>query len=250
MNHFTVAASEDTFKRIFEAVRDNFTFSKADSGNFGPFTAGYDLKFHLENGAIDLRAGNTVFLDELDIKWDRLDLTLGFDIPEICIGGFCIIPTPFGCALRAPKVCAFSSSPDVEVTLPLGGFTSEVTLEGRLLARHFTNPDRPAGMNDWDAQDADPPLFDQWRIHLDPLWVDVDPIDIADTVGDLLEAAVDAVIDGLLGWLPDWAKDLIRAILGPVIDIIRAILDIPTTSRNGSLIYSTSASAFWISSGR
>jgi hypothetical protein len=227
MAHLTVAASEDVFKRLFERVRDEFKYEKSDSGDFGPFTAGYSLKIHLENGAIDLRAGNTVFLDELDIKWDRLDLTLGLNIPEICIGGFCIIPTPFGCALRAPRVCAFSADPDISVTLPLGGFTSELTLEGRLVPKYFVNPGRPAGMNDWDAQETDPPLYNQWRIHLDPKWVDIDLIDVADTVGDLLEAAVDAAIDGLLGWLPGWAKDLIKAILGSVIDLIRAILDIP-----------------------
>lgn len=227
MPHFTVAASEDVFKSLFAAVRDSFTFEKSDSADFGPFSAGYDVKLHLENGDIDLRAGNTVHLDELDIKWDQLDLWLGMDIPEICVGGFCIIPSPWGCVLRAPRICVFSADPDITVTLPLGGFTSEISMEARLVPKYYVNPDRPPGMNDWDAQDAVPPLYNQWRIHLDPLWVDIDPIDISDTVGDLLEAAVDAAIDGLLGWLPGWAKDLIRAILGPIIDLIRWILDIP-----------------------
>lgn len=228
MAQVTVAASESTFKRLFDGVRDNFTFAKADSASFGPFTAGYDVRFHLANGSVDLRADNTVLVDELDIKWDQLDLTLGFDLPELCVGGFCIIPNPFGgCILRAPRLCVFSGSPDISVTLPLGGITSEVTLAGTLLTRYFINPARPAGMNDWDAQDAVPPLNNEWRVFLDPQWVDIDPIDIADTVGDLLEAAVNSVIDGLLGWLPGWAKDIIRAILGPVIDLVRAILDIP-----------------------
>jgi hypothetical protein len=228
MAHLTVAASEDTFVRIFEGVRDAFVFEQADSGTFGPFTAAYDIKFHLENGGVDLRGDNTVLVDELDIKWDRLDLTLGFDIPEICIGGFCIIPNPFGgCILRAPRFCAFSANPDVSVTLPLGGFTSELSLAGSLEARYFVDPARPAGMNDWDAQDTDPPVFNQWQIFLEPEFVDIDPIDIADTVGDLLEDAVEAVVDGLLGFLPGWARDIIKAILGPIIDLIRAILDIP-----------------------
>jgi hypothetical protein len=227
MAHLTVAASESTFVAIFNALRDAFVFQKADSGDFGPFTAGYDIRFHLDDGSVDLRADNTVLVKELDIKWDRLDLSLGLDIPEICVGGFCIIPSPFGCILRAPKICAFSADPDIQVTLPLGGFTSELSLAGSLVARYATNPARPAGMNDWDAQETDPPLYNQWQIFLDPQWVDIDPIDVADTVGDLLEAAVEAAIDGLLWFLPGWAKDILKAILGPVVDLIRAILDIP-----------------------
>jgi hypothetical protein len=228
MAHLTVAASENTFRRIFNGVRDAFVFEQADSGSFGPFTAGYDIKFHLEGGTVDLRADNTVLISELDIKWDRLDLSLGFDIPEICVGGFCIIPNPFGgCLVRAPRLCAFSGNPDVSVTLPLGGFTSELSLAGSLETRYFVNPARPIGMNDWDAQEAVPPLYNQWQLFLDPEFVDVDPIDIADTVGDLLEAAVDAVVDGLLGFLPSWARNFIKGLLGPIIDLIRAILDIP-----------------------
>lgn len=227
MAQLTLAASENTFRRIFNAVRDEIVFEKADSGSFGPFTAGYDIKFHLENGSVDLRGDNTVLVKELDIKWDRLDLSLGFDIPEICVGGFCIIPTPFGCALRAPRICIFSADPDVQVTLPLGGFTSELSLAGTLETRYFVDPARPAGMDDWQAQEAVPPLYNRWQLFLDPQWVDVDLIDIADTVGDLLENAVEAVVDGALGFLPGWARDLIKAILGPVIDLIRAILDIP-----------------------
>lgn len=227
MAHLTLAASENTFRRIFNAVRDEFVFEKADSGNFGPFTAGYDIKFHFENGSVDLRSDNTVLVKELDIKWDRLDLSLGFDIPEICVGGFCIIPTPFGCALRAPRICIFSANPDVQVTLPLGGFTSEVSLSGTLITRYTVDAARPPGMDDWQAQETNPPVYNRWQLFLDPQWVDIDPIDIADTVGDLLENAVEAVIDGALGFLPGWARNLIKAILGPIIDLIRAILDIP-----------------------
>ena len=228
MAHLTVAASEHTFVRIFDGVRDAFVFEKADSASFGPFTAGYDIKLHLENGSVDLRSDGTVLVDELDIKWDRLNLSLGFDIPEICVGGFCIIPNPFGgCILRAPRVCLFSANPDINITLPLGGFTSELSMAASLDARYFIDPARPPGMNDWDAQETLPPVYNRWQIFLDPQWVDVDPIDISDTVGDLLEAAVEAVVDGALGFLPGWARDLIKGILGPIIDLIRAILDIP-----------------------
>lgn len=228
MAHITVAASEKTFKALFAALRDNFHFAASDSADFGPFRAAYAVQAHLEGGAVDLRADNTVQVKELDIKWDTLSLTLGLDIPEICVGGFCLIPTPFGCALRAPRLCVFSADPDVSVTLPLGGLvTSEVSVTGSLATRYAVNPNRPAGMNAWDAQDAAPSLASHWQLFVVPQSVDVDVFDIADSVGDLLENLVDAAVDGLLGWLPGWAKNLIRAILGSIVDLIRDILDIP-----------------------
>jgi hypothetical protein len=228
MPHLTIGASENTFKILFESIRDNFKFSRSDSGDFGPFTAGYALDAHLEGGSVDLRADNTVQIKELDIKWDRLDFNLGIDIPEICVGGFCIIPNPFGgCLVRAPRVCIFDRDPDISITLPLGGLiTSEISVTGSLLTKYAINPARPGGMNDWDAQDANPSLANHWQLFLDPQFLDLDIFDIADIVGDLLENAVDIAVDNLLSFLPGWARDLIKAILGPIIDLIRVILDI------------------------
>jgi hypothetical protein len=228
MPQLTVAASESTFVKLFNALRDNFQFAAAGSADLGAFTAAYDLALHLEGGTVDLRADNTISVKELDIKWDKLDLTLGIDIPEICVGGFCIIPNPFGgCLLEAPRICAFSADPDISLTLPLGGLiTSELSLTGSLLTKYFVNPNRPAGMNDWDAQDQDPSLANFWQLFVDPQTVDIDLIDVADSVGDLLDNAVNAAVDNLLGFLPDWARDLIKALLGSVVDVVRAILDI------------------------
>ncbi len=73
MAHVTLAASEKAFIRIFERVRDEFEFADSDSADFGPFSAGYDIKLHLEGGTVDLRADNTVSVKELDIKWDKFD---------------------------------------------------------------------------------------------------------------------------------------------------------------------------------
>lgn len=228
MAHLTIAASENTFKELFESIRDNFQLSKSDYKDFGRFSAGYNIQAHLEGGSVDLRADNTVQIKELDIKWDQLDFHLGLDIPEICIGGFCIIPSPFGgCWVRAPRWCLFEHDPDISLTLPLGGLiTSEISVTGSLKTKYDIDPARPAGMNDWDAQDASPSLANHWQVYIDPQTVDLDIFDIADIVGDLLENAVDAAVDNLLGFLPQWAKDLIKAILGPIIDLIRAILDI------------------------
>lgn len=221
----TVAVSENAIRELFGALRDGFSFSKSNSGNFGPFSLSYAVAAHLEDGTIELRNDGTIRVRELDVKWDTLRVCFGIDIPQICVGGFCIIPNPFdGCLVRAPRLCAFSANPDISFCLDIGGLiTSEVSVTVRPLTKYAVNPARTPAMTDWDAKDAGIP--NKWQVLIDPVTLDLDLIDIADIVGDLLEDAVDTAIDGLLGGFPQWAKDLIRAILGPVIDLIRDILD-------------------------
>lgn len=225
MAHMTVASSEDAVTRLFEGLRDNFAVDESDSADFGPFTAGYEVAFHLEGGTVDMQPDNSIVIRELDIKWDKLRVYAGIDIPELCIGGFCIIPSPWGCVLRAPRICVFDDDPDIGIDLNLNGLlTSEISLAAKPDLRYVINPARPAGMSWLDAEDAD--LANMWKLFIDPEWVDIDVFDWADIVGDLLEDALNHAIDDLLFFLPGWAKDLIRALLGPVIDLVRAILDI------------------------
>lgn len=223
MPHLRVAASEAAFKKLFNKVVEKFVLEDADSADLGPFTAGYDIKIHLENGSVDLRPDGTVQVKELDIKWDRLDLSLGLDIPEFCIPGFCLIPNPFGgCLVEIPPLCVFSADPDLEIVLPLsnGLITSEISITGRLQTRYHVNPDRPATMDQWEAQLPDPPLYNTWQLFLDPQFVDVDLVDVSDTVGDLLDEAIEAAIEAL--GIPDVIADL----LGSIVDLVRALLDI------------------------
>lgn len=227
MSDLTVAASERTFRELFAILRDSFSFAKSDSASFAGFTASYAVAAHLEGGTVDLRDDNTVSISELDIKWDKLEAGIGFDIPEVCIGGFCILPNPFGgCLIRAPRICAFSANPDIGIVLPLSGITSEVSVIASLVTKYRVDPARTAGVSDLEAEEREPAIPNKWQIFIDPKTLDIDPLDFADTVGDLLEAAVEKAILDLLP-LPGWAKDLILAILGPIIDLIRAILDLP-----------------------
>jgi hypothetical protein len=164
---------------------------------------------------------------DLALKWDTLRLDLDVDIPEICVGGFCIIPIPFdGCAVRAPKICVFGDNPDFTIPLDLSGLvTSRVTATLRPLIQYGIETTRPAGMTDLDAEDAGIP--NEWGVFLDPLFLHVEFIDFPDFVAGLLTKAVDAAVDGLLGFLPGWAKDLIKSILGGAINILHTILGIP-----------------------
>jgi len=226
MSHLTVAVSESSAQRMFDKVRDGINVSHSDGGSFGPFTANYAVAFHLEGGVIDFRSDGSVQIRELDIKWDTLSLTLGINIPQWCIPGFCLIPIPFdGCAVYIPPKCFFSANPDIVIPLDLSGLlTSEVSFRAAPVLKHFRDPLRPTTMDYIAAQAAGMP--DKWQLFIDPITVDIDIFDFADIVGDLLEDALDAAVDGLLGFLPGWARDLIRLALGPLIDVVRDVLDI------------------------
>lgn len=225
MTDITVAASERAFVEMFGQLRDAFSFADSDGGTFGPFTASYGVAFHLENGTVDLRADNTVRVKELDVVWDTLFLTLGVDLPEICIGGWCIVPTPFGCAVRLPRLCAFSDNPDIPIPIDLSGLLrSELSCTAALRTAYRVDPARTPIMDYLDAEDAHIP--NKWQVFVDPESVDIDLFDIADIVGDLLEDIVDSAVDDILWWLPGWARSFVKATLGPVIDLIRTLLDI------------------------
>lgn len=225
MSDFTVAASEETFRELFETVRDNIAESTSGSADLGPFSVAWNIGFRLEGGTVDLQSDNSVLVSELDVVYDPVQLTFGIDIPEICIGGFCIIPSPFGCILRAPRICVFSADPDISLPINLSGLIeSEISGAFRVNTRYFVDPGRTSSMTNQDAEDAGVP--NKWQFLLDPIWLDIDPLDVADTVGNVLDQAIENAVDGLLGWLPGWAKDLIKAILGPVVDLVRGILDI------------------------
>jgi hypothetical protein len=221
----TAALSERTVRAVFENVRNSFGFDENGSKSFGPFTLSYGAAGHLENGTLDMRGDGTIAVDELDLKFTKLRACFGLDIPELCIGGFCLIGIPFdGCLVRAPKLCLFSANPDIEFCLDIAPFVRfELSATLRPVTKYSVNPGRTAGMNDWDAHDALVP--NHWQVYIDPVAIDVDLFDIADIVGDLLDDAIDAALDGIFGDAPDWAKDLAKAILGPLVDVVRAILD-------------------------
>lgn len=229
MSHLTLAASERAFIRIFEKIRDGIHPSTSGSKDLGPFRVSWSLGFRLEGGRVDFEAdgsGGRIKVNELDIVYDPLRLGFGLDLPSVCVGGWCIIPKPWGgCFLRAPRYCVFDNDPDVSFDLDLSDIIeSEISAGFRVVPKHERNPNRSQSMTDLDAEDAGFP--DKWNFYLDPIWIDFDLIDIADTVGNILDRIIDAIVNAIFGWLPDWAQDLIEAILGSISDLIRAILDI------------------------
>jgi hypothetical protein len=203
-NHLTAAVSESTFRRVFAVVRDTRRFkitiapqSVTILGVTG--TAGAEIEFHLDGGTVGFRDDNTVRIDELDIKWDKLEVTLGLDLPSVCFS-LCVPFTDYCTELG----CLFEGEPDFSFTIALPTiFTTEISLNaGPKVYYGIGSPN-------------------EWMVHLDPSRVDVDIIDIADTAGDLLDGVLDAIIEAM--GLPDWADFLADS----MVDLVRALLDIP-----------------------
>lgn len=227
MAHLTVAVSERAFKESFKALVRNFSFAAADSANFGPFTAGYDVKAHLEGGSIDLRSDGSLKVSELDVRWDRFILSLGLDIGTVCVGGGCIdLPWPLP-DLCLPRFCIFEDSPDVSIAPDLASFIAqEISFEGSLAVQYFDasaplpSPDlcSPIRINPL-------PTSNQWQIFILPGPIDLDLFDFPDIVGNLIEDALTAAITALIPGGP--VRDLILVAIGGIADLIRSVLDIP-----------------------
>lgn len=224
MADIELALSEKTAQQVFNTLKARIKDSRSGSKDMGALSVKWDVGFRLENGKIDFQNNNTVRIRELDVVYDPLKLEIGFDIPEVCVGGQCIVPSPWGCVVRLPKKCFFKSDPDIKLPLNLSGIVrSEISTTCGVRTEYFDDPQNNA-LNVWTAHAMGIP--NKWRFFLNPGWFDIDVIDIADTVGTIMDKLIDAAVDALLGWLPGWAQDLVKAILGSFSKLIRKILDI------------------------
>lgn len=225
MPNITVAVAENGLQSLIDNVTDNFHVSTSGSSG-GNFRVDYAAGIRLAGGTVDMKNNpDELVIRELDIIYDPLSVTLKIDIPEVCIGGFCIFWVPIkGCVLRAPELCVFSPNPDITIPINLSGLIqSEISIATDLEIDYFDNP-AGTGLDIFEAHAQD--KADAWQVNLRPKWFDLDIIDVADTVGNILDSAIDNFVDGLFGWLPDWAADIISGMLGGIVDLIRGILDI------------------------
>jgi hypothetical protein len=211
---------------MFGAVRDDFKFApKIPTVSVGPYSANLDVAMHLENGILTLNDDDTITISNLQLKWDKLSLTLGIDLPDdlACVGGWCIVPTFWGCAVRLPKICPFEGSPDITIPLDLSGLvTSSVSATAKPVVSYFVNPARPASMSDLDAEDAG--LSNKWRVFLLATSVDVQPFDVSDSIEGILENAAKDAIVGLVSSVAGWAVSLVLDLIGGVLSLIKTIL--------------------------
>lgn len=147
-------------------------------------------------------------IKELDWKWDRLAVSLGVDIPEITIGGWCLLKIPIkGCVLRAPKLTVFSNDPDLSIQINLAGLRHEISSAFNIDVKNNRSDKK-------------------YELYLKPeMPLDVDFIDVADIAGDLLDRVIDLIVNKLLGFLPEWARSIVNAVLGGIAKLVREILD-------------------------
>jgi len=175
-------------------------------------------------------------------------------------------PTPWGpsCLVRLPEIDIFNSNPDITIPINLSGLiTSEfsgefsVAVSKQILAAkggrtihqaHFDAdtsneirdrfrtiissaiPLLPSGAVNSMA-DAFVPyvknnLADKWQLFLRDHWTNLDIIDIADTVGNILHGLVDLIIDKILSPIPSILRGIAHTILDPIISLIVGALDI------------------------
>lgn len=225
MSDLTLAASEKAFEQLFRLARDGFTFSKSDSDSFGPFSASYALSLHLENGTIQLNNDGTIEVKTLDVVWDTLTLQVCFDFPGFTIPGFCVVPDPWnGCLVGIPSI---HIGGPLCIPLDLSGLVSEISdLRARLKAKYTVDPARLPTWTDLQAEDAGKP--NKWQIFAAPDHVDVDPIDIPASIGNLFENLVEQAIKNLIPDLGpfNWLKSMLMAFLEPVVDLIQGILGV------------------------
>jgi hypothetical protein len=140
-------------------------------------------------------------------------------IPDICL----------------PRWCVFSADPDISISPDLAAFVAqEISLAGRIEARYYDASLPPPAIDPCgflrgilaDASLIEPfPDHNQWHIHINPEWIDLDLFDFADIVGNLIENALTAAITALIPG--GWVRDLVLAIIGGIADFIRWLLDIP-----------------------
>jgi len=239
-----MAVSEAGVNDVVAALLDpSVTRIQAQPSTAGDaFSVSADIDAHLEHGdrLIDFRnSPDQVKLDELDVVWDTFDLDFELDIPEICIGGFCITPGWFGDCVRAPRKCFFEADPDLSLTLNLGWLRSEISVLADLLVGYTNNRTTDyvqAQVDEHDALEAlaaagesgpvDPPLVNSWDVRLLPDTFDVDIFDVADIVGDLVEDLLERAVDALVGFLPEWAIDVLEGIAGSLVGFVRDALDV------------------------
>jgi hypothetical protein len=223
MSHVTLAVSAATFKHLFVFLRDRISYSKSDSTSWGPFTVNYSVAVHLADGDVTLNDDGTVEIAGLKAIWDSLGVSLSFTLPQWCVGGWCAVPTPWGCAVRLPELCVGGDV--VSIHPNLDGLESKVTdFKADLATVYFTDPARAPGLTDVAAEQAGTP--NKWQIFLHPDRVLIEPIDPIGTAGNLLVEAMNAVIDDVLGPLPDWAKSLVKDIIGPIEGFIKTVFGI------------------------
>ena len=226
MSQITVAASKAAFEQLLFVLRDNFSFSKSDSGSFGPFSASYAVAMHLDGGSLNFDT-NLVEIENVDIVFDTLTAEVCFNLPGFTIPGFCIIPDPWnGCLVGIPDI---TIGGPICVPLDLSGLTTEVNhIRGNPETRYYVDPGRDPSWSDLRAEYEGTP--NMWQIYMDNIQVSVDPIDVPASIANIFENFVeDFIEDQIDDFVPSILVDVVMALVDPIVDLVSEALGLVDT---------------------
>jgi hypothetical protein len=201
--HLTAAISEAAFQRVFGIIRDTGDFrihvNPTTMSLWGvTATVSAYVRFHLTNGTVSFEPDNTLRINKLDITWDQLEVSVAIDLPPVDI----VVPCPvFGFPIVVGTL--FEDSTDIAFTLDFPTeFTTEVSCN--------------AGLKAWYATGTS----NEWQVNIVPSRVDVEILNVADTVAAIINNALDAAANDL--GIPSELVDLVESI----VNLVRDGLDI------------------------
>jgi hypothetical protein len=251
----SVAALNTTLGDLAAKINAMPPFSK--TGTIGPLSASFKLGFVVSNlaNAISLTA-NGVNINNLEITYNPLVLTLSIALPTIEIGGEKI----FGITLPGITIIPPGSSIDVPVDLSgifAGSYTGEFAItptkqvlnaKGSLTTHqaHLTQDTTDEILDDFEQIVSSKIPFlpsatvksianifvpyvkgnlaDKWLFHLNVVTSDLQLIDVGDTTIDILDKITDFILSAL--HFPSWLKGVVEKLLQPVFNLIGQALDI------------------------
>jgi hypothetical protein len=213
MSDVTLKVSEPAFGAVFNKLWPALSLPFNGSGSWAGLWGSVDGQFHVVGaGDVEFNDADSFTASEIDLNWDKLILKIGIDVPSIKVGKFCLLEVPdfltdwfgSGCLVEFPGGTLFTAVPDVYIKLNLNAIfqyiITEISIIGRIKVNYTTST---------------PPDSNYWGIYVDPIAVNVDPIDIQDTLGQswiLVAAAIDLAVQYIYSVAP--ATFVIDALLG------------------------------------
>lgn len=224
MSDVSLSVSEAAFETIYNRIAPTPSLPFSETVSFAGLAFGVDGALHVAGaGGIDFEDGDRFWLDELKIGWDQLVIRLGFDLPSVTVGGFCILRLddvlPWesnDCVWEFPGGELFGAKMDIgPLTINLNAIIPYVVTE---VSGRFSIGLVAEG--------------DKLKLKVYKQSVDVDPISIQDTFGKLpaiVQAALAAAVGNFLATHPPaFLVDMALGILGfpTLTELLLDILDI------------------------
>ena len=86
MSDVSLSVSQAAFETIFSRVLPTPSLPFDESASFAGLQFGIAGAIHVTGaGGVDFEDGDSFWLGELEIAWDKLSLKLGFDIPTVTV---------------------------------------------------------------------------------------------------------------------------------------------------------------------